>query len=218
MTLTTRRRTSVVHTSSAALAAVAAIALGCSGSSSLSPAQSCADEPARSLSAAQRAVLEQRFPPGSAAGTPYALLDRQAQIARDLPGGFAGAFAEGATVGSVGRPVVLFVNPEAGRAVLPEIASRLQQQMAPLDLSAAEIRSARWDFAQLYDWYFFLRDEMYASGGVRGSGISVVENRIGVGVSDDAARKRLEQRLAELDVPCGLVQVKITQAVISIGR
>jgi hypothetical protein len=204
------------------LAAVGALAGACAGNvadpdgseNRAALAAECgADQPARGLSAAQRDTLAARLGTTVGASPP---LEFRAQLARDLPGGFAGVFKDGTTE----RFIVLFVDPAAGRAALPELARRLNADLLGqchgacgdvphIDLRRAEVRPARWDYAQLHDWYRLREPALWAPPGVGTVGIGEARNRIFVGVEDEAARQRAEAHYAGLGLPCGLLHVEV---------
>ncbi|MFL5577630.1 MAG: hypothetical protein ACJ79S_16870 [Gemmatimonadaceae bacterium] len=132
--------------------------------------------------------------------------DQWADLAAEVPGGFAGV------VYDQGRPVLLLTRPAEAAAAKQALAPHL----TGFDVANAEVRQARWDFAQLVDWYNYLTGR-----GVWGPGSGVTTgdkdesaNRIVYGVADEAARDRLAASLAALDLPCDLVLLKIQAPVV----
>ena len=124
------------------------------------------------------------------AATPDA---REAAISRRVPGGYAGHYIDR------GRIVVRLVDPAQRAAALAALGPLLK-----MDLSRAEVRPARWDFSQLYEWYRYLNDRLE---GVRSGEIDKVRNRISYYALWETDRPKVEQQLAALRVPCGLVYV-----------
>jgi hypothetical protein len=106
-----------------------------------------------------------------------------AGIARRVPGGWGGYFLEN------GTPTLYLVDPaQKGNALA---ALRTEGIHLP---SYTIVKPGRWDFAQLYDWYEYIRWHTI-SGSVTGMSMSDIQeatNRLEYGVIDEAARKRLE--------------------------
>ena len=120
-----------------------------------------------------------------------------ANAARSIPGGFAGAFLRGRDA------VILLVHPEKRDSAIAALAvSRVPQ----IDFQSARIESARWTYAQLYDWYRFVIPQA-ADAGISSAGIQVSENRILIGVVDERSRNVVLGQLEALDIPCELVGV-----------
>jgi hypothetical protein len=72
--------------------------------------------------------------------------DYWADIAARVPGGFAGVLYR------EGKPVVVLARPSEAEA-----AKRVLAPLLPsFPIRDADIQSARWDFAQLVDWYNYL--------------------------------------------------------------
>jgi hypothetical protein len=132
--------------------------------------------------------------------------DQWADMARQAPGGFAGVLYDN------GQPVLMLTRPEEAAAAKAELAPLLRTQIPDFDLAGAEVRPARWDFAQLHDWEaYLLKQGIARSGsGVNRSGKDQIANRLSFGVADAAARARVADELDALGVPCDLVLVKIT--------
>lgn len=128
--------------------------------------------------------------------------DRLAAATRDAPGGYAGHLLDATTRG----PVLLLTDPARAAAAKTVLAPLLPG----FDVAGAEVRPARWTFAQLYDWDRYLLPAAFEDPGVVSAGIDGRENRLGYGVADAAARDRLLARLAQLDLPCDLALVRVT--------
>lgn len=153
--------------------------------------------PALSLPAALAATLPSVEPTDRA----YTIDDRMAALARRAPGGFAGVFYD------QGRPVLLLTDP--AQAAAAKLA--LAPELANFPVADAEARPARWDYAQLNDWYRYVRRQglSVAASGVVSTDLDEAANRLHFGVLDAATRDRLAARLTELGVPCDLVLVSL---------
>jgi hypothetical protein len=142
--------------------------------------------------------------------------DHAAELARRVPGGYGGLFVEydpplqpdGAIRYETRRPVVFLVDTTQREAALRALASGTQSDQPALHVVGARIRSARWSFAELYDWYGLLLN-IVSREGIVTTGIDKKHNRILFGVHDAAARYRLERDLARLDLPCFLVGIHV---------
>lgn len=154
--------------------------------------KACADDaPAPSLSAEAREALAPRSQEGDVNA-------RWAALASRVPGGWGGFFLED------GVPTIYLTNPALKESAIAVLAT----EGFPLS-SSAHVKLGRWDFAQLYDWYRYLAPHTSAVDGLSFSDIQEARNRIEYGVVDEAARVRLEQTLAALDLPCFLVAIEI---------
>lgn len=152
--------------------------------------------PATSLPAELAATLEPR-------PAPTTQDDHWANIAREVPGGFAGVLYDD------GQPVLMLTRPEEAQEAKAALASRFSPGF--FDVAQAEVRLARWDFAQLSDWYAYLGKQglWRPENGLRSGDKDEAENRIVYGVVDAAARARVANELEALGVPCDLVLVEI---------
>lgn len=151
-------------------------------------------------------------PPGSA----HLRDAHTAELSRQAPGGFGGLFIEHdvppePVAGSRAhtRQVVVFLVDTTERdAALRALETPSHPDRFPLNVVGAQVRPARWSYAELYDWQGVL-----LAGGVRegvvSTGIDVKGNRIVFGVLDAAGRQRFEGQLARFDLPCFLVGVEI---------
>ena len=139
-----------------------------------------------------------------------------AELSRQTPGGFGGLFidydpasAPEAEQRLGTRHVVVFLVDTTQREVaLRSLEAPTQHDRLPLNVVGAQVRPARWSFAELYDWYGVLLDAGVRDGVVM-TDIDEKHNRILFGVEDAAARHRLELQLARLDLPCFLVGVRV---------
>ncbi len=185
-----------------AIAAVAVLGIGaaCTRPRAATLPACDPEAPAVPLSAARSDSLR---PLGADA---YQTIDeRSADIARRAPGGYAGIFVE------QGRTVVLLADTSNRfatlAAVLPMVADAYGGRAVQAE--SVQVRKARWNFAQLYDWGRYLDEHVWSTGGVTMRDLDEFANRVTYGVADDAARRRVESRLAGLGVPCGLVVVQV---------
>ena len=138
--------------------------------------------------------------------------DESADVARQAPGGYAGIYRDDA-----GRLVVLLRDTTdvaaTLRALTPLLAALYGGRLGPLD--GAQVVKTRWDFAQLQDWYRYLQPRVWLAGEVTVTDIDEVRNQLMFGVRDEGARSAVESVLRTLDVPCGLVSVKVAAPVIA---
>lgn len=180
---------------------VAALSLACaphsSGPTWVRAGQPCpADAPVVDLPAGVRDSVR-RLEVGHRSGD-----DRLAELAREVPGGFAGMMLDGDLV-------VFLVDTTQRDAALAALAAR--GALDGRDPKQVRVRKARWDFAQLFDWYQYLNLHMWRVSGVVTSDIDDAANRITYGVMGESGRRRAERRLAELrpPPPCFLVTLDV---------
>ena len=151
--------------------------------------------PARSLDPALAASL----PPLTGVWTPD---EGWAALARKVPGGFAGILYVD------NKPVLLLTDPSQAAAAKEALA----REIPWFDIPGAQVRKARWDFAQLYDWYAYLMiyGHVWQTPGMTMGDKDEAINRIRYGVLDNASRADLVSRLAGLNLPCDLIAIEIT--------
>ena len=127
--------------------------------------------------------------------------DRWADLAR-VPGGFAGMMLEGGLV-------VFLVDTTQRDAALAALGARGALQGR--EPKRVRVRKARWDFAQLIDWYHYLNLSAWSDSGNVQSDIDEEHNRISYGVMGESGRRRLERVLAQLrpPPPCLLVAIEV---------
>jgi hypothetical protein len=159
--------------------------------------------PARSLDAS----LVSTLPPRSGNMNPD---DRWADLAEQVPGGFAGVLYVD------NKPVLMLTDPSQASAAKKALAS----QLAGFNVAGAEVRKARWDFAQLVNWYDYLtiKTSVWQTPGMVSGDKDEAINRIHFGVVDSAARDALLHTLAGINLPCDLIAVEITGAVVANSR
>jgi hypothetical protein len=172
------------------------------------------------LPAALRTALRRARPqPPGAARSYHAEL---ADIAREVPGGFAGYFLDppeyppGWDASRADTPaqraVVRLVRPGDRAAALAALVPRLARYHGgTVDLGAARVLPARWDLAQLDDWSRYIGASVGGAIRVQVGGIDEARNRILLGVGTAAERQALLRRLAALGAPCGLVEVALVR-------
>lgn len=149
------------------------------------------DAPAPSLPQSARESLP---PPGTDLNAEWAA------IARRTPGGWGGYFIDN------GKPTVYLLEPSK----LEDAAEALRAEGIPVPPSVA-VKQGRWDFAQLYDWYRYLNRHLWPVEGVSFSDIQEARNRLEYGAIDEPTRAKMEDILADLDVPCFLVAIEIQE-------
>lgn len=136
-------------------------------------------------------------------------IERKARLALAVPGGFAGAYLENLKL------VVLLTDTTQRTAALQALDSLLPKIYPTRSFSILDAKTfpARWNFAQLYAWYVYLTSR------VSGNDAPVVSldergNLISVGARDSTALRRVIARVNTLDVPCRLVHVEVSGAVV----
>jgi hypothetical protein len=136
---------------------------------------------------------------------------------RPRPGGFAGMYFEAPRVvdSATGRSrerqrrVVLFVDTAAARRRSTGVW--LCDGPNGDRPGCTRYLPARWTWDELVAWSGYLQDIVWAVEGVNMSDIDERDNRLVYGVRDAAARRRLEARLAQLELPCYLVGIATVQ-------
>jgi hypothetical protein len=150
-----------------------------------------------------------------------------AQVARIIPGGFAGVYfeplsdtaARGAEGAARQRLVIRLVDTTQRKQAIAALEPFLRYRYRYLRSYLAEAIAvpARWTYVQLYEWYRYLNRQVWPLGGVTMSDLDEGNNRIMYGVESPVARDRLLKRLRELGVPCGLVDVEFSRVVPNSG-
>lgn len=127
--------------------------------------------------------------------------DHWADLAEQIPGGFAGVLY------SDGKPVLMLTRPEQETAVKQALAA--DPTFKGFDLAHAEVRKARWDFAQLVDWYRYLvgQTSVWNTPGMAAGDKNEGTNRIYFGIETEAGRQELKRKLLAANVPCDLIQI-----------
>jgi hypothetical protein len=107
------------------------------------------------------------------------------ELARTLPGGFAGMYYQPIERDARGKPanmrrvVIRLSRPDERDAALPLLLPRMAPMLYGLviDTSAVHVVAARWDFAQLDEWRRYL-DMRLALGGVTSSDTDEGANQV----------------------------------------
>lgn len=148
--------------------------------------------PATSLSADAKAGLQ----PRSTQHPDH----RWADIAESTPGGFAGFLLRD------GEPVLMLARPEEAAAAKAALSPRFPD----FPIAESTVERARWDFAQLVDWYDFLsqKTELWTLNVTMGDK-SEGDNRVVFGVADRVSLRRVQSLLVSVPIPCDLVLLKI---------
>ena len=167
---------------------------GCSSS----PLESWANLGARCPPDAPALVVSQAALDSLPPDTRNDLNTEWAAAARRVPGGWGGYFFRN------GRSTMYMLEPSLKEEALA--ALRLEGIYVGGD---PVVLLGRWDFAQLYDWYRYLRPHLVA--GVIETDVDESKNRLHYGVVDGGVRTAFEGTLAELGVPCHLVAISIQQ-------
>jgi hypothetical protein len=123
-------------------------------------------------------------------------------LARTVPGGFGGYFVRS----SDGRETIYLKEPEKRGEALVALNARPVTGVT-IGADVVVVRG-RWDYVQLYEWYRYLVPRLSGTRLVS-TDLDEGENRILLGVEDEPSRRRLERRLAALDVPCFLVAIEV---------
>jgi hypothetical protein len=148
-------------------------------------------------------------PQASAPPPAQAVYDRFADLAHEVPGGFAGMWLEGDVLHV--NLVDLSKQAEA-QAVLKE---QLRGRFGPgqggppgrVDLDRIVFHQGRFDHGQLTRWYVRILSAIDHQG-VLHTGIEAQRNRISVYVKDDPTVERVQRRVLELGIPPEAVAVR----------
>ncbi|HEY8176876.1 MAG TPA: hypothetical protein VIF32_14355, partial [Gemmatimonadaceae bacterium] len=77
---------------------------------------------------------------------------------------------------------------------------------------------ARWDFAQLSEWFAYVVPRAVEGENWRSLDIQEAHNRLEFGVADEETRHAVEARLKTLDIPCNLVALFLQDPVVFLDR
>ncbi|MFW6202648.1 MAG: hypothetical protein ACOC8B_08715 [Gemmatimonadota bacterium] len=131
--------------------------------------------------------------------------EEMAYWATRVPGGFGGLFK------SDGAVVFYLLDPDREAAAIEALQSLGRAfGLDEEDRSRFEARQGRWDFLQLYGCYQVASREAWAVEGVHSSGIDERRQRVTFGVVDEAAKREVERRLADAELPALLYHVAVS--------
>ncbi|HLL84302.1 MAG TPA: hypothetical protein VK420_16685 [Longimicrobium sp.] len=149
-------------------------------------------------------------PAGRQPGRPYTIDDRFAALARAVPGGFGGLWLEGSVLHV--NLVELSKRQQAQAVLRVELRGEFgpgapSGQRAGVDLDRIVFHQGRYDYVQLTGWYARLPASLGYEG-VTSTDIDERQNRIRIGVRDDANAERVRRRIRELGIPLEAVLVE----------
>jgi len=131
-----------------------------------------------------------------------------AWLARRVPGGlaFGQAFDENH------HAIIRLTDTAQKFAALATLDTLAPSNGKPRAASADSVLAVRvrWDFAELYDWMWYLTHALSRSIGVNGWGIDTDNDRIDIGVEKRESVPAVVSWLIEKGVPCRLVAVRVT--------
>jgi hypothetical protein len=122
--------------------------------------------------------------------------DRWADLATTTPGGFGGVFYD-----SAHTPILMLTEPAKASAAKQALAGKIG-----FPLQQATVREARWDFAQLVDWFNYVLPRL---GAPVTADKDEALNRIRFSVTSVELRDRVVAALAKLPLPCDLIVVDL---------
>src|SRR5215831_3695651 len=121
--------------------------------------------------------------------------DRWADLAMTVPGGFGGVFYD-----SAHTPILMLTEPAQASAAKQALLGKID-----FPLQQATVRQARWNFAQLVDWFNYAFPRL---GVPVGADKDEAINRIRFSVTSVELRDRVVSALAQLPLPCDLIVVR----------
>lgn len=123
--------------------------------------------------------------------------DYWAHLAATVPGGFAGVFYDR----SIHRQVLMLTQPALAAAARAALAGKIGLGLTPT------VRQARWDFAQLVDWFNYILPRLGAVPVTADKDEAL--NRIRLSVTSVKDRDLVIAALARLPLPCDLMIVDL---------
>ena len=129
--------------------------------------------------------------------------DRWADLAITTPGGFAGVFRD-----STYTQILMLTDPSQASAAIAAVAGKVGLGLLP-----PTVRQARWDFAQLVDWFNYLLPRVAAGIPMTADKDESI-NRIRFSVISIEQRDRVVAALAALPLPCDLVVVDLNGLIV----
>jgi hypothetical protein len=174
------------------------------------PTSDCSDSSPKTL---PKFRVSDTLSPHRATSDPQA---HDAWIARRVPGGvaFGHAFDENH------RPIIRLTDPtkkHEALIALDSLGAPTGRSHAVGADSVIAVR-VRWDFAELYDWMWYLMSEMSKARGldINSGGINTREDRIDFGVVKRESLPAVVSWLIEQGIPCGLVAVRVNGPIIGL--
>jgi hypothetical protein len=106
-----------------------------------------------------------------------------------------------------GKPVLLLTDVSEAEAAKLALAPSFPN----FDIAGAQVREARWNFAQLVDWRLYLAVQYrnWAPPGLTSSDNDEAVNRISYGAADSAALLQMQRNLSGMSLPCDLIVLEI---------
>lgn len=179
----------------ALLVVVSSSLIGAACSDPMGPPPVCdPDGPGPSIAGARRDSVP---PPPTGR---HNLNDEWADIARQVPGGWGGAFLVN------GQFTMYLVQPDRREKA---IAALISLGFGNTAVRGAEVWQGRWDFAQLYDWRRYINLTVGWREGLVFSDLDEFQNRIVFGVRGAEAAGSVEALLDALHLPCELVVLEV---------
>jgi hypothetical protein len=90
-------------------------------------------------------------------------------------------------------------------------------RQAGLNSPPRHVRRARWNYAQIYDWFRYIHSHL-RNVGVNLWAIDEFNNRILYGVLDEAAGHELDRQLKTMHIPCFLVAIEVIGPIRGAGK
>ena len=135
--------------------------------------------------------------------------DLWAELATRVPGGFAGVM-----LSENGTPLLMLTDTTKAVAARAALAPELAGKIHDFDVTKAEARAVRWNFAQLVDWFDYLMQKTPSGQWITSADKDEAINRIHFGVADSVGMEKLANYLRGLALPCDLVQIDVVGRII----
>ena len=166
--------------------------------------------------AVARPVPRDSFPPY---GGPRPPEDLALRVSRVVPGGFTSFEAQ--PTGPVVLRMADTARADTVRAALAVAFAARGDSAFAARIRDARVRQVAFSLADLVDWKTYLSGLLFNEAGRGGVAVSMVgvdfhRGHVAVYVPGEAERARVEARLARGDLPCGLVETRISGAPVSI--
>jgi hypothetical protein len=145
--------------------------------------------------------LARQLPPRTRRMSPD---DRWADLATKIPGGFAGILRDSSL-----RHIIMLTDTARASAAIAALSGEVG---LGLGLLPPIVRQARWDFAQLVDWFNYLLPRLGVP--VNGADKDESLNRIRFSVITVEQRDSVVAALSKLPLPCDLVVVDLNGLIV----